>query len=219
MRKPVLAICEQRRCRSACASAQSDQHLYCSLPIDIYYNTSGFYTRNFKPLPSFCGWAGGFESYLVENPEDRFSRDGAHFKFIRQSQAKVKTATVIALHHYSNAVYVWNHNWTATWQNQESECAPSEDSDQPGHPPSLIKVFAIRMKKAWFLNYLLSAQRRLWSDWANTQADLSLRWAHSHIIGFVMSRLIFEWRQTYCIIFRIFENSGKTNQSKQDMWK
>ena len=29
--------------------------------------------------------------------------------------------------------------------------APSEDSDQPGHPPSLIRVFAIRMKKAWAL--------------------------------------------------------------------
>ena len=26
--------------------------------------------------------------------------------------------------------------------------APSEDSDQPGHPPSLIGVFAVRMKKA-----------------------------------------------------------------------
>ena len=24
------------------------------------------------------------------------------------------------------------------------ECAPSEDSDQPGHPPNLIKVFAVR---------------------------------------------------------------------------
>ena len=28
-----------------------------------------------------------------------------------------------------------------------------------------------------------------WSDWADTQADLSLRWAHSHFVGFVMSRL------------------------------
>ena len=26
--------------------------------------------------------------------------------------------------------------------------APSKDSDQPGHPPSLIRVFAVRMKKA-----------------------------------------------------------------------
>ena len=40
-------------------------------------------------------------------------------------------------------------------------CAPSEDSDQPGHPPSLIRVFAVRMKKAWVLTYPLSAQRRL----------------------------------------------------------
>ena len=63
-------------------------------------------------------------------------------------------------------------------------CAPSEDSDQPGHPPSLIRVFAVRMKKAWTLSCPLSAQRRLWSDWADAQADLSLRWAHSHNVGF-----------------------------------
>ena len=25
---------------------------------------------------------------------------------------------------------------------------------------------------------------RLWSDWADTQADLSLRWAHSHFCWF-----------------------------------
>ena len=31
MRKPVSAICEQQRRRSACTSAQSDQHLCCSL--------------------------------------------------------------------------------------------------------------------------------------------------------------------------------------------
>ena len=37
-------------------------------------------------------------------------------------------------------------------------CAPSEDSDQPGYPPSLIRVLAVRMKKAWFLSYPLSAQ-------------------------------------------------------------
>ena len=85
-----------------------------------------------------------------------------------------------------------NHSkrkWATTRQNQQNECAPSEDSYQPGHPPSLISVFAVRMKKAWALSYLLSAQRRLWSDWADAQADLSLRWAHTHFVGFVMSRL------------------------------
>ena len=29
-----------------------------------------------------------------------------------------------------------------------------------------------------------------WSDWANAQADLSPRWAHTHFVGFVMRRLI-----------------------------
>ena len=57
-------------------------------------------------------------------------------------------------------------------------CAPSEDSDQLGHPPSLIRVFAVHMKKAWVLSYPLSAQQWLWSDWADAQADLSIRWAH-----------------------------------------
>ena len=40
-------------------------------------------------------------------------------------------------------------------------CAPSEDSDQPGHSPGLIRVFTVRLKKAWVLCYSLSAQRRL----------------------------------------------------------
>ena len=81
--------------------------------------------------------------------------------------------------------------WAATWQNQQNECAPSEDADQSGHPPILTRVFAVRMKKAWVFRYPLCAQRRLWSDWADAQIDLSLRWAHSHFVGFVMSRLMY----------------------------
>ena len=34
--------------------------------------------------------------------------------------------------------------WAASWQNQQNECTPSKDSDQPGHLPSLIRVFAVR---------------------------------------------------------------------------
>ena len=52
--------------------------------------------------------------------------------------------------------------WAATWQNQQNGCAPSEDSDRPGHPPSLIRIFAVPTKKAWILSYPLSAQQRLW---------------------------------------------------------
>ena len=84
---------------------------------------------------------------------------------------------------------VHKNKWAATQRNQQSDCVPSENTDQPGHLPSLIRVFAVRMKEAWALSYPLSAQLRLRSDWADAQADLSLCWAHTYFVGFVMSRL------------------------------
>ena len=81
--------------------------------------------------------------------------------------------------------------WATTWQNQQNECEPSEDSDQPRHPPSLIRVFAGRSKGSWGPKISSCGQRRLRSDWADAQADLSLRWAHTYFVGFVMSRLIY----------------------------
>ena len=53
------------------------------------------------------------------------------------------------------------HIWTtqaASWQKQQNDCVPSEDSDQPGHPPSLSESS-------------LSAWRKLWS--------LATHWEHS----------------------------------------
>ena len=88
--------------------------------------------------------------------------------------------------------------WAASWKKQQQNVwAPSEDSDQPGRPPSLIRVFAVRVKKPWVRSYTLSAHRRLWSDWADSQADLSLRWADisfccfCHETGHVIPRLYF----------------------------
>ena len=40
-------------------------------------------------------------------------------------------------HHYST--FELTHDKT-----NKLTCAPSEDSNQPGHPPSLIRVFAVR---------------------------------------------------------------------------
>ena len=96
--------------------------------------------------------------------------------------------------------------WAASWQNQLSDCAPSEDSDQPRNPPSLIRVFAVRMKNAWVLSFPLSAQRRLWSDWADAQADLSLRWTHTHFVGFVMTWLILPALLIIWILMRLNRN-------------
>ena len=61
---------------------------------------------------------------------------------------------------------------------------PAKTQISLGNPLSLIRVFAVRMKKAWVLCSPLSAQRRLWSDWADAQADLSLRWAHMSVCWF-----------------------------------
>ena len=80
-------------------------------------------------------------------------------------------------------------NWAASWQNQQHDCAPSEDSDQPGHPPSLIRVLAVRMKKLGSLA----------THWAHSKdSDQSERmhrliWVFAGRIcqfaGFVMRRL------------------------------
>ena len=87
-----------------------------------------------------------------------------------------------------------------TWQNQQNDVRLAKTQISLGIRP-VWSVFAVRMKKAWVLSYPLSAQRRLWSDWADAQADPSLRWAHSHFVGFVMRRLILF--QLHCLLAEI----------------
>ena len=97
MRKPVYVIYEQQRRRSACASAQSDQRLCCSLP--GWNDTYTCYSRNFKTLASLCSLAPWFESNLVANPEDRFSRDVAHLLLFQKPQLFVQTMVEMFLSH------------------------------------------------------------------------------------------------------------------------
>ena len=56
--------------------------------------------------------------------------------------------------------------WATSWQNQQNECVPSEDSTDKLIQISLgirsvWSVFAVRMKKPWVLSYPLSTQQRL----------------------------------------------------------
>ena len=92
--------------------------------------------------------------------------------------------------------------WATSWQNQQNDfCAqrrlrsawasaqsdqslPSEDSDQPGLPPSLIKVFAVRSVGSLGPNFASGGQRWLWLDWVDAQANLSLRCAHRSFCWF-----------------------------------
>ena len=45
--------------------------------------------------------------------------------------------------------------------NEQNDCAPSEDSDQPGHSPSLIWVFAVREMGSYGPKLSSCGQRRL----------------------------------------------------------
>ena len=87
-------------------------------------------------------------------------------------------------------------NWATSWKTNKVACAPSKDSDQPGHLPSLIRVFTVRMKKAWFISYPLSAQRRLirlgWCPgWSESLLGahatlLVLSWGSSYLLGVLL---------------------------------
>ena len=57
---------------------------------------------------------------------------------------------------------------------QDCICA-REDSDQPAHPPNLIRVLAFRLKTLWIFCEL----RRLRKDCADAKADTTLRWVHT----------------------------------------
>ena len=59
-------------------------------------------------------------------------------------------------------------------------CALSENSDQPAHTCSLIRIFTVRSKDSQGPKVSSSGQRRL----ADDQADLSLRWAHGSLCRF-----------------------------------
>ena len=79
--------------------------------------------------------------------------------------------------------------WATLRQNQQNGmCAQrsrsawaSAQSDQRFRCPH---------EESLVLSYPLSAQQKLWSDWSDAEADLSLRWAHSLSVGFVMRRLM-----------------------------
>ena len=46
----------------------------------------------------------------------------------------------------------------------------------------------------WSSGCLFSALRRLWSDWADAQADLSLRWAHRSFCWFCHAATYLTWQ-------------------------
>ena len=136
-------------------------------------------------LASLCSWAGRFESYLLATPEGRFSRDVAQLLL-------GETCNTIKLLRQGQSSCSWLAPWYAfrccQWQDTNVVKAVK---DKLNERPNLSKFgmvylqmsrlmtkpttwhvrpaktqISLGMKKAWFLSYPLSAQRRLsgWSE-------------------------------------------------------
>ena len=94
---------------------------------------------NFKPLSSFCSCTCRFESTLVTNPEDRFSRDETHLWDTSHKWSNSYRRCLQNLQSVRFLTFEQDHD-----KSNKMNCEASEDSDQSGHPPSLIRVFAVR---------------------------------------------------------------------------
>ena len=70
--------------------------------------------------------------------------------------------------------------------------ATSEDSDQPAHPRSLIRVFTDRMYLLQPPGYLKRDRRELLLYWVGIQADLSLCWSQRSYCRFSRASFSYE---------------------------
>ena len=163
-------LCTQRRLWSALASAQSDQSLLSALreargPELSSGERQGLWSDWADaqadlslrwPQRSFCWFCYVMAQLFSDNPAKSsrvvvpdqlpcFVVSYLGFHALPKSvglNARLKWVKVCWILDWFDVV---EPKWAATWQNQESECAPSEDSDQPGHQPSLIRVFAVHL--------------------------------------------------------------------------
>ena len=87
-------------------------------------------------------------------------------------------------------------------------------TDQPGHPPSLIRGFAMCFMGNLGPNLSSGGQRRFWSDWVDAPADLSLCWAHRSFCWFCHEvPHSFIIRFTVCDEWQIWATSWQNQQT------
>ena len=80
-------------------------------------------------------------SLLLENFNSRKACPEETRKLIRTSLSPL---SIFAQRSNCSAVAVLGYQQPHDKTNKMTQCAPSEASDQPGHPPCLIRVFIVR---------------------------------------------------------------------------
>ena len=119
------------------------RRLFCAFVVCIWHKTH------------FCMASGPFANETLGNQQtshrllinkfwkgDSFETRKLHKKWIYQTRFYWVCSWAVII----NATLLMSSSstvWAATWQNQQNDCVPSEDSAQSGHPPSLISVFTV----------------------------------------------------------------------------
>ena len=151
-------LCEQRRFRRACASVQSRQNLRCSLIQAVSQEEPS----DRKPDPSPLWMAGHVQLKFVMTecwktqirltglilsskwtPNERIRLCAEISLLENRIHAMVKNNTCEDKKFMVPEVMSCVTNEPVHYKINKMTCAPSKDSDQPGHLPSLIRVFAV----------------------------------------------------------------------------
>ena len=104
------------------------------------------------------------------------------------------------LYHCHHVIMIW----AASWQNQQNDCAHSENSDQLGHPPRLIRAFAVRSLGSYRPKLSSCGQRRFWSDWADPWAHMPFCWFCNEAAQFLLlfALPVISFKATKWILFQ-----------------
>ena len=157
-------LCEQRRFRRACASAQSRQNLRCLFIQAVSQEEPS--DRKPDPWPLWMAGHAQLKFVMTECSKTQIRLTGLTwfiplFRCYRYKVVKEARVCDQYRRHYESLKYHQTlglktftgtpmlHNWAATWQNQKRVCA----------------------------------QRRIRSAWASTQSDQSLRCLHEESLG------------------------------------
>ena len=166
-------LCEQRRFRRACASAQSRQNLRCSLIQAVSQEEPS--DRKPDPWPLWMAGHAQLKFVMTEcsKTQIRLTRPNCNVK-IKDFCRIVRK--LFRLNSIMSCDMTKPTKWVCAQQSLRSACASAESSlcaQWVAKDPSFLHV-----------------DSEDWSDWADAQADLSLRWVHTHFVGFGMSRLL-----------------------------
>ena len=99
-------------------------------------------------------------------------------------------------------LWIWaTHNKTTI----NTTCATNEDSGQPAHPHSLIRVFAVRMCLLQPPSYTKMNEEEPLPYWGDVQTDLNCCWSHWSYCRFCRALAQLLWIFYQCILmFEVF---------------